>query len=372
MGAGKNIDMGIADTLGERLKQVQALRAKREEQETVNAREIANNQAQVDYLMSRFPERKDSLSKLYGVTGKQNFPQLVRLEEQMALDAAKRGDIGAKAEERGKTAEYRAGTLGFRKDTLEENKRYHDIQAGLKQSELDLRRAENERKASGTAEPSAKERNTFQTMMKPAESTAVALKDAANLDTISGGMLSTGKPPSFLTRSAIAQFNLGDAARGELAKSNPEAFDLLTEMARLKTMVGHEYFGSALSPSEAERQRQFLDFGMLDSPESVATKMKNYRAALANKASVFLRPRVISHPLGAEWVQNSGLDVLSGEGGTFAGLLEAPKAASKAPSVKAPTASESKVRMLSPDNRVAKIPAAEVEARKAQGWKEAP
>jgi hypothetical protein len=134
-----------------------------------------------------------------------------------------------------------------------------------------------------------------------------------------------------------SQFNLGDAARGELAKSNPEAFDLLTEMARLKTMVGHEYFGSALSPSEAERQRQFLDFGMLDSPESVATKMKNYKAALANKASVFIRPRVVSHPLGAEWIQTSGLDALSGEGGTFAGLLDAPKAAApKAAEVKAP------------------------------------
>jgi len=39
MGAGKNIDMGIADTLGERLKQVEALRAKREEQTLEQQRE---------------------------------------------------------------------------------------------------------------------------------------------------------------------------------------------------------------------------------------------------------------------------------------------------------------------------------------------
>lgn len=44
MGAGKNIDMGIADTLGERLKQVQALRAKREER----AADVAQEQAQYE------------------------------------------------------------------------------------------------------------------------------------------------------------------------------------------------------------------------------------------------------------------------------------------------------------------------------------
>jgi hypothetical protein len=100
-----------------------------------------------------------------------------------------------------------------------------------------------------------------------------------------------------------------------------------------------------------------LDFGMLDSPESVATKMKNYRAALANKASVFLRPRVVSHPLGAEWVQTSGLDALSGEGGTFAGLLEAPKTAvAKAPRAVTPVSaggvSEPKAKIPPPQAAV--------------------
>jgi len=98
MGAGKNIDMGIADTLGERLRQVQALRAKREEKEVTDAQEVANNKAQVDYLISRFPEQTDSLTKLYGMTRKANFPQFVRLEEQIALDRARAKTEGVKPE----------------------------------------------------------------------------------------------------------------------------------------------------------------------------------------------------------------------------------------------------------------------------------
>jgi hypothetical protein len=82
-----------------------------------------------------------------------------------------------------------------------------------------------------------------------------------------------------------------------------------------------------------------MDFSALDSPESLAKKMKNYHDTLSNKATVFLRPRVMNHPLGAEWAQSTGLDALSGEGGTFAGLLAAPKVVASMPvEVKAPTA----------------------------------
>jgi hypothetical protein len=326
--SGQNLRSGAADTLGDRMKQIEALRAKKAEKEVTDAQEVANNKAQVDYLISRFPEQTDSLTKLYGMTRKANFPQFVRLEEQIALDRAKKQDIGAKAEDRAATQKYRADTLDLKRDIAKDNRNYRAVQAGLQKAALDLRRAENERKAVGGTEPSTKERGAFQTMMKPAEQTAVALKDADNLNALSTGMLVSGKPPPFLTQSDILSFvgvpPFENAMRSQLAKSNPQAFDLLTQMARLKTMVGHEYFGSALSPAEAERQRQFLDFGVTDTPESVARKMKSYHDSLADKASIFLRPRVVNSPLGAEWTQLSGLDVLSGEGGTFAGLLAAP------------------------------------------------
>lgn len=375
--AGQNLRSGAADTLGDRMKQIEALRAKKVERQEGLDLERSQNEQTLNAYQAQFPELRETLEPLRGQTGKPVFPSLLR--DIVATRKAKTGERALDLREQGMqdTVEFRTGTLGLRKDTLEEKKRYNDIQAGLKQAELNLRAAENERKATGSAEPTEKERSAFQTSMKPAENTAVSLKDADNLNSLSTGMLVSGKPPPFLTQSDILSFvgipPFEGAMRSRLAQSNPQAFDLLTQMARLKTMVGHEYFGSALSPAEAERQRQFLDFGVTDTPESIARKMKSYHDSLADKASIFLRPRVLGRPLGNEWAQATGLDALSAPGGTFAGLLEAPKnAAPRVAPAPAGAGSEGKVRMLSPDNRTARIPAAEVEARKAQGWKEAP
>jgi hypothetical protein len=68
MGAGKNIDMGIADTLGERLKQVQALRAKREERAADVAQEQAQyegaNLATLTTQLAAFKDRPDIVAAL--------------------------------------------------------------------------------------------------------------------------------------------------------------------------------------------------------------------------------------------------------------------------------------------------------------------
>jgi hypothetical protein len=374
--AGRDLRSGAADTLGERMKQIEALRAKKVERQEGLDLERSQNEQTLNAYQAQFPELRETLEPLRGQTGKPVFPSLLR--DIVATRKAKTGERALDLREQGMqdTVEFRTGTLGLRKDTLEEKKRYNDIQAGLKQAELNLRAAENERKATGSAEPTEKERSAFQTSMKPAEQTAVSLRDADTLNSLGEGMLVTGKPPTFLSRSDIAAFNgvpFGQMSRSQLAQSNPQAYDLLTKMAEIKTIIGHEYFGSALSPAEAERQRQFMDFSALDTPESIAKKMKNYQETLANKATVFLRPRVVGRPLGSDWAQATGLDALSAPGGTFAGLLEAPKSATpKVAPAPAGAGSEGKVRMLSPDKRTARIPAAEVEARKAQGWKEAP
>lgn len=68
MGAGKNIDMGIADTLGERLKQVEALRAKREERAADVAQEQAQyegaNLATLTTQLAAFKDRPDIVAAL--------------------------------------------------------------------------------------------------------------------------------------------------------------------------------------------------------------------------------------------------------------------------------------------------------------------
>jgi len=68
MGAGKNIDMGIADTLGERLKQVQALRAKREEQSLEQQRERAtwgtSNRATLASFLAQYKDKPEVVEAL--------------------------------------------------------------------------------------------------------------------------------------------------------------------------------------------------------------------------------------------------------------------------------------------------------------------
>ena len=109
--AGRDLRSGAADTLGDRMKQIEALRAKREEQGITDTRERANNRAQVDYLISRFPDRAEDLQKLYGMTGKPNFSQMLRVEEQVALDKAKKATEEVKPDIALRGADVKEGTL---------------------------------------------------------------------------------------------------------------------------------------------------------------------------------------------------------------------------------------------------------------------
>jgi len=69
MGAGKNIDMGIADTLGERLKQVQALRAKREEKQEEQAK-AAGIASRLPALFPGFtPDQQKTFGDVLKATG---------------------------------------------------------------------------------------------------------------------------------------------------------------------------------------------------------------------------------------------------------------------------------------------------------------
>lgn len=70
MGAGKSIDTGAVETLGERLKQVQALRAKREEKALGDVEERSNLNAAIDSYKQLFPDQADALERMRGSTNK--------------------------------------------------------------------------------------------------------------------------------------------------------------------------------------------------------------------------------------------------------------------------------------------------------------
>ena len=121
MGAGKNIDMGIADTLGERLKQVQALRAKREERQQGLDIERSQNNQTLEYYKRLFPDKAEDLeASLRDATGKgQVFRQ--------GLDAWLKREEFQNVKK--PTAEARVGLLGAQKDAVPE--KLEDVDASL-------------------------------------------------------------------------------------------------------------------------------------------------------------------------------------------------------------------------------------------------
>lgn len=361
MGAGKNIDMGIADTLGERLKQVQALRAKREEQGLTDARERANNRAQVDYLISRFPDRAEDLQKLYGMTGKPNFSQMLRVEEQVALDKAKKATEEVKPGVALRGAEVKEGTL-------EERITHNRAMEAMARAAAALA-------AERAAKPAAEERG-----VRP-EALTNRLKDLNAQTKPFQEIVSSLKEAD----AALSALGTGQISRGaKIASKIPLVGESLVSTPELRAMQGQEGLKqsyqklktglAAVGQELASFERQFGTDWQADprkAPLAIETLKQITQDAL----------RRTQAPFGAG-TGNAALDqmevlsLLKNTGGLTAEdpiFRPNPKLATAAGMTPPPAApSEGKVRMISPDGRPAKIPVADVEARKAQGWKEAP
>jgi len=102
--SGQNLRSGAADTLGERMKQIEALRAKKlERQEGLEVERSQNNQT-LDMYKSLFPDKANSLEALRDLTGKgavfkQGLDAWMKREElekaKIPVAEARAGDIGA-------------------------------------------------------------------------------------------------------------------------------------------------------------------------------------------------------------------------------------------------------------------------------------
>ena len=358
--SGKNLytDGGV---ILDRMKQVQALRAKREEQGLTDERERANNRAQVDYLISRFPDRAEDLQKLYGMTGKPNFSQMLRVEEQVALDKAKKATEEVKPDIALRGADVKEGTLAER---ITHNRATEA-----------LARAAAALAAARAAKPAAEERG-----VKP-EALTNRLKDLNAQTKPFQEIVSSLKEAD----AALSALGTGQISRGaKIASKLPLVGESLVSTPELRAMQGQEGLKqsyqklktglAAVGQELASFERQFGTDWQADprkAPLAIETLKQITQDAL----------RRTQAPFGAG-TGNAALDqmevlsLLKNTGGLTSDdpiFQPNPKLAAAAGLTPPPAASsEDKVRMISPDGRPAKIPAADVEARKAQGWKEAP
>lgn len=362
--AGRDLRSGAADTLGERMKQIEALRAKREER----AMELAREDEQSAALVSQYkslasqglvpelpaldrlpPKQAASLIKTYG-----SLPGLVQRTEktkaEIPLVEAKTG-----------TEEKKAG----QKDTqLAETKRHNLAMEAA--AALAARRA-----ARGAAEDRG---------VRP-EALTNRLKDL-NAQT---------KPFQEIVSSlqeadaALSALGTGQISRGaKIASKIPLVGESLVSTPELRAMQGQEGLKqsyqklktglAAVGQELASFERQFGTDWQADprkAPMAIETLKQITQDAL----------RRTQAPFGAGTGnpaidQMEVLSLLKNTNGLTADnpiFRPNPKLAAAAGLTPPPAASsEGKVRMISPDGRPAKIPAADVEARKAQGWKEAP
>jgi hypothetical protein len=348
MGAGKNIDMGIADTLGERLKQVQALRAKREEQGLTDAKERANNRAQVEYLMQRFPDRREALAGLLDMTKSPNFSQMLRVEEQVALDKARQAQAAAttgqvEALTPGKVASLAAGTAGKEAqtksrtytDALTQAKTDNEIaRRGVIAAQAEALRARSEldkAKASGAPEGDARLVNARQKLvdayqkqyLAPAESLAAVEEKAPGL--------TRGQPPEWLTGREL-----------ELVRNNvtyeaasDETKDVFAAAQKYLDGYRKQQYGSALTATEQAELERLVKADIFTGADKLARFFDLIRRDIANNFQSKLKgDRLVQQSFVDKYVgsEEGPLSKFVGPQGLFSDVWTLPKTPVAGPS----------------------------------------
>jgi hypothetical protein len=375
MGAGKNIDMGIADTLGERLKQVEALRAKRQEKEVTDAQEVANNKAQVDYLISRFPEQTDSLTKLYGMTRKANFPQFVRLEEQIALDRARAKTEGVKPEvairgvavkEAGQGEKEKEGESRRKLRAAQVAKIYKDMELAGTKLALDERKTIEQAQQSKDPYKKLESLNTIADKKEFGGFTTLA-GDLGDLERVAPGFVTRGEVPEWLTRE---QQLLG---QNWPTSTDPRVVDFLAAYGKVANEERHRQYGSAQTDGELRAFMQQLNASPLSAgPQVLAQQVKRFGQAAGRVAKGRLTR--YNNVFGAENVAtvfSPEWKPLFSEGGVFAAQGSPFASPVRAKAGGAPAPASRMTRMVAPDGSGRyDIPNDKVKAAKAKGWKE--
>ena len=356
MGAGKNIDMGIADTLGERLKQVQALRAKREERSADVAQEQAQyegaNLATLTTQLAAFKDRPDIVAALQNLKpgAKYTKPsdfiksayQAVTNPPTVAAKEATTKKTGAQtATEEGKP-EIARGTLEVKRGTLAERERSNKANEEIRRQALLLKKvsdtkANNDVRAAGSDLKAAEKAITD--AMKSAEKKdlgiASNIRDFQGLEAVAPGF-TKGIVPSWLGQGSIA-------AAIKVPGLNKQATQLASALELFTAGIRNSLFGASLTGNEKESFDAIVSSGILMPPDVLAANINRLREGAAKFAQNHftvaqeLHPEVTGRVLRASPLFGPA----TREGGVYADVWMLPAApaspaAGAAPAVRPP------------------------------------
>ena len=301
MGAGKNIDMGIADTLGERLKQVQALRAKREERSADVAQEQAQyegaNLATLATQLAAFKDRPDIVAALQNLKPGAKYTKPSEFIKSAYQAVTNPPTVAAKEATTGKTLvqipDIQAGTAGKVAKTAEigpegESKRklraaqvakiYKDMELAGAKLALDERKTLEQAQQSRDPFKKLESLNTIADKKEFGGFTTLA-GDLGDLERVAPGFVTRGEVPEWLTREQQA---LG---QNWPTSTDPRVVDFLAAYGKVANEERHRQYGSAQTDGELRAFMQQLNASPLSAgPQVLAQQVKRFGQAAGRVA----------------------------------------------------------------------------------------
>lgn len=357
MGAGKNIDMGIADTLGERLKQVQALRAKREEQSLEQQRERAtwgaSNRATLASFMAQYKDRPEVVEALRAqepgadttkpsdylkniVGSLMTPPKVAGAEAAIPLTEERVKDVQAGARLKGAKAED-IPTAAKTRDELRRS------QIDLNKARIDHMGARKEAASAPTSttgpltDPKLEQRrqDTFSKVTRGAQKLYTdPLIAVASLEKAAGS-LAKGETPDWWNVANLTKIN-----SGIYLGLPPEATAFAKTYFPVINQLRHALYGSALSAGEQKAFADQIELGLKQGPQALAASIRALADAAKDKTRTQLGYDFSRNPdLASQWLQASKFnDKVKGTSleDTFAEYVKPPAASSgkKTPSAR--------------------------------------
>jgi hypothetical protein len=287
--SGQNLRSGAADTLGDRMKQIEALRAKKlERQEGLDVERSQNNQT-LDMYKSLFPDKANSLEALRDLTGKgavfkQGLDAWMKREEfekvkqpvaearigQMGagedLTRAKIPEVGLEGESKRKEREARTAKI------------YKDMELAGAKLALDERKT---LQAAEQAKDPFKKLESLNTIADKKEfgGFTTLAGDLADLERAAPGFVTRGEVPDWLTRE---QQLLG---QNWPTSADPRVVKFLAAYGKLANAERHRLYGSAQTDGELRSFMQQLNSSPLSAgPKVLAQQVKSFANAAGRVA----------------------------------------------------------------------------------------
>ena len=294
--SGKNLRSGMAESLGERYRQAQALQAKRAEKEIGDVEERTNLNAAIDSYKRLFPDQADALDEMRGSTNK---PAVLR-EALNAWRQKMEWEKGKLPVAQATVAQKEAGvtrTLG--QAATDEALRPGKVEKLAADTELSRARKEKvykdmalegaklaleERKALDDAQKTKdpfKKLESLNTIADKKEfgGFTTLAGDLSTLERIAPGFVTRGEVPDWLTRE---QQLLG---QNWPTSTDPRVVDFLAAYGKVANEERHRQYGSAQTDGELRSFMSQLNSNPLSAgPRVLAQQVKRFADAAGRVA----------------------------------------------------------------------------------------